>query len=116
MPGTRTHCGAGTRRGWTTGAAGARRAGGAGSGAGLALRGRAELTEQVTHPFVRPVAVRDELGLGLVVEVAGDALAVLDSLAVGGDGVGDHLRGGQALAEGLLERTEAVLVHVQAGL
>src|SRR5699024_4397621 len=69
---------------------------------------RAELGEQLRHLGVGLVAVGDQLRGGLLVVVAEQALAVLDALAVRGDRVGEDLRGGQAVAEGVLEGHEAV--------
>src|SRR5690606_37987083 len=91
--------------------------GGAGSvGPRGGLRGGAELGQELRHLRVGLVAVGDELGGGRLVVVAEEALAVLDALAVRGHGVGEDLRGGQAIAEGVLEGHEAVRVDVQAGL
>src|SRR5690606_34192598 len=92
--------------------------GGAGGSAlgGGGLRCRAQLGEELGHLRVGLVAVGDELGGGRLVVVAQQALAVLDALAVRGDGVGEDGRGGQPLPEGVLEGDEAVRVDVQAGL
>src|SRR5690606_40341492 len=87
-------------------------------GAGLLLgpRGGAEFPKQLSHPGVRLVAVGDESGLGLLVEVPGESLAVLHAQTTGLDRLLEHLRGRKARAVGFLEGLEAVHVDLEARL
>src|SRR5659263_326322 len=78
-----------------------------------ALRCRTELAKEVSHPRICLVPVRNEGCFCLIVEVAGQSLAVLGAQAVGGDGVDQEFRRRQPCSVRILERHEAVPVDVK---
>src|SRR5664279_3551521 len=82
----------------------------------LPLRGRTELTQQVTHLRVGLVAVGDDSGFRLVVEVPGQSLAVLCALATCIHCFFEHWRGGDPGTKGILKGLETVGIDVKTGL
>src|SRR5664280_2941415 len=82
----------------------------------LPLRGRTELTQQVTHLRVGLVAVGDDSSFLLVVEVAGQSLTVLYAVSTRVNCLFEQCRGGEPGTKGILKGLETVGIDVKTGL